>query len=33
MDDNDDVLKSKDAPLLNRFEKHYIILDDILNPD
>ena len=30
MDDNDELLKSKDAPLLNRFEKHHIKLEHIL---
>jgi hypothetical protein len=31
VDDNDDLLKKKDAPLLNRFEKHHIKLEHILN--
>lgn len=33
MDDNDELLKSKDAPLLNRFEKHHIKLEHILTED
>jgi hypothetical protein len=27
IDDNDNLLKKKDAPLLNRFEKHHLKLE------
>jgi hypothetical protein len=30
IDDNDELIKKKDAPLLNRFEKHHIKLEHIL---
>jgi hypothetical protein len=33
IDDNDDLLKSKDAALLNRFEKHHIKLESIMNDE
>jgi hypothetical protein len=31
MSDDDEVLKRQDPPFLNRFEKHYVALDNILN--
>ena len=31
MKDNEDILKKADAPFLNRFEKHYIELDSLIN--
>jgi hypothetical protein len=31
MNEDDDSLQAADAPFLNRFEKHYVRLDDILN--
>ena len=31
MNDDDDSLQATDAPFLNRFEKHHVRLEDILN--
>jgi hypothetical protein len=31
MNEDDDSLQSADAPFLNRFEKHHVRLEEILN--
>jgi len=31
MDDDNEILQKADPPFLNRFEKHFISLEDILN--
>jgi hypothetical protein len=31
MNEDDDSLQAADAPFLNRFEKHHVRLEDILN--